>query len=156
MIQKKNNLFELIEGMMGNEIDDLEELHKRFKPIILKYSALLELSVAEIQSEFDFILINIYKAKITDELKILNYIKTAFKNLRKQKYLKINKEESFCVLNSNLIFFDTISNLNDEMKEIFKLRFLYSYRLSEIGALYGVSRQCIDKKIKNEFKNIRI
>lgn len=156
MEQKNIKLFNLIELVMENDLSALEEIHRKFKPIILKYSTLLDLSVDEVQSEFDLILIKIYKVNIINEFRILKYIKTSFKNLKKKNNFVINLDEPFCMLDSNLIFFDIIDNLDDEIKKIFKLRFLDNYKLSEIGEIYGVSRQCIDKKIKRELKKISI
>ncbi|MGL4655503.1 MAG: hypothetical protein ACRCWM_06455 [Sarcina sp.] len=148
------NLYDMIKKVMENDWEALEDLHKQFNPLLNKYAYFFNTDKNNLISEFDLILINIYKKDIKDDLKILKYIKTAFKNYRKFQELASSEIFEFQTLKSeqdditDIFFEDLIKSFNEDTKHLLNLKFKSQYTNSEIAREYGVTRQYIHKKIK--------
>lgn len=150
-------IYNLIENAINNDYEALNNLHEKFKPLLLKYASFLCMSIEEIISEFDLVIIKIYKANIIDDIKILSYIKTTFKNLQRleKKQFVFNCEEEEISLNSNLIFFDLIKGLGKEEQDFLTLKFIDGYNFSDIAKRYNVTRQAIQQRFKGIFKSLK-
>lgn len=149
-------LIDIIKKIMNNNEEALEFMHEKFKNLLIKYANFLSMSITEITSEFDLIIINIYNAGINDDKKILKYIKTAFVNLKNTDKNKIffYFEDTRHYLETELYFMDIIKNCDCKTKKLLKLRFINQYSYKEIGEIYGVTRQCVYKKIKRALKDL--
>jgi len=95
-----DNLYELIIKCKNNDNESFEIICKKFEPLILKYSRLLNYEDAYCELKDRFILC-IYKMPIEEnsfknnETTILSYIKTTIKN----EYINLNKRYEKTVKN---------------------------------------------------------
>lgn len=152
------DLIEIIERVMENDNEALVFMHKKFRNLLFKYASFLSMNIDEIISEFDLIIMSIYKAGITEDKKILTYIKTAFKNLKNKNKREVSKlffEDLKNDLDTHIYFLDIIKDCNKEMKILLKLRFVDQYNYEEIGNMYGITRQCVHKKIRRELNKLK-
>ncbi len=149
-------LIDIMRMIINNDVEALEFMHKKFKNLLLKYANFLSMTIDEVTSEFDLIIINIYFAGIYEDKKILKYIKTAFVNLKNidKRKLFFTFEDSCNYLETEIYFTDMIKNCDYETKKLLKLRFVEQYSYKEIGEMYGVSKQCIYKKIRRALKKL--
>lgn len=147
----------LIKCALDNDYKALNKLHEKFKPLLLKYASFLGMNIEEIISEFDLLIIKIDKANLIDDIKILSYIKTSFKNLQRveQKQFVFNYENQEANLNSNVIFFDLIKDLDEKEQEFLMLRFIEGYTFSDIGKKYDVTRQAVQQRFKYILKKLK-
>lgn len=148
---------DLIKSAANNNYDALNKLHEKFKPLLLKYASFLCMNIEEIMSEFDLLIMKIDKANLIDDIKILSYIKTSFKNLQRveQKQFVFNYENQEANLNSNVIFFDLIKDLDEKEQEFLMLRFIEGYTFSDIGKKYDVTRQAVQQRFKYILKKLK-
>ena len=154
----KMTLNKLINNIFENDLGSLNEMHERFKPLILKYSMLLGIKYDELVSEFDMILLKIYKNEIEDEFKILKYIKTSFRNIKEVTLRGLDSLEHGKIdeLYSDIIFFDLIKDLSLDEQKILELRFYKQYTFAEIGLCIGATKQAAHQRIKRAVKKINI
>lgn len=179
----ENSLWGIISKCKENDNDSFGLLCEKFKPLLRKYSRLLEYEDAYEDLLYCFI-ICIYKIPIYEEnlknndIAILSYIKIAMKNQyiylskksleNKERYLNYDNvmaqrpdNTSSINLNSKIFLLDLKNILNTKEINLVYLKFYLQYSDKEIADLYNVSRQAINKrlktiksKIKNEYKEL--
>lgn len=156
------------------DINSIEELIKKFQPLLIKYSSQLN-SFDDAKSELTLHFINtirkipLYNKDYIEDKYILSYIKTSIRrqyiyllsiqqNIEKLNIKMINYEESSYYDKSNLIFYDIIKTLNNKEKFILEKKFIDDFTNNEISRELNVSRQniqmCLSRALYKLKKNI--
>lgn len=163
---EKMNYYEYIEKCKKKDKTALAYMANKFKPLIRKYSYLLNYNDAE--QDLWLALIEVLEqmplekiAKGNSEPYILGYIKTSIKNkyiyLSKRKYLNsFNQElnDDICSHNPKLIssdiessifLQDSLKHLTEQQKKIITLKYVYGYSDIEISKMLNKTRQSVNK-----------
>lgn len=156
--KKELSIWELINLVKKNDIDALEILHAKFRPLILKYSNLYNLSVDEIKSEFNMIIFKIALLNIIADEKILKYIKVSMIHLEKLTNID-SKDLKDLVKNveleTNLFFEDIIKDINGVTQQMIRMRYLEGLTVENIAQEFQISKQAVSQRINRELKKIR-
>ncbi|WP_066869746.1 RNA polymerase sigma factor [Clostridium mediterraneense] len=166
MLKQSNttSIYELILRVKDNDYLALEILHNKFRPLIVKYSILLNISFDEVQEEFDLIIFKLSSKGISDESKLLKYIKVSLMHIKKFSACNDYEEYPENILGDTdvetNVFFDAIlKDLNKITREMIRLKFIEQYTCQEISEKYGLSKQAVSKRINtglNTLKNMLI
>lgn len=176
-MMKDNSLYNLILKCKSNDNDSFALLCEKFKPLLKKYSRLLEYDDAYEDLLFRF-LICIYKIPLSEknlennDIAILSYIKVTMKN----QYIYLNKRyaeitakymnyddimyqypdnSNTAKLNSRMLLWDLKKVLNNNDLGLLYLKFYLQYTDKEIAASYGISRQAVNKRLHKIIKTVK-
>ena len=155
-----DGLYDKIKRAQTNSFD-LLDIIKQFKPLILKYSRLLDMefedAVSELTAEFIRVVLKFpANKKYSIDRFILSYLKKSMHN----SYIHLSKKES--VLKMEYTYDsdhyepgyvpecygelnDLISCLSTSQKAIILLKFFYGYSDIEIAGLLHISRQAVNQ-----------
>lgn len=149
----------------------MENLIERFTPLMISYSkkAGWKIETEDMVSILTIKLITLAKdMKISEhEGENVKFIAVCLKNHFLDVVRKINqldsREEFFneeeietmaTIEEDNLVFEDMIKELSDQKKEIICLKFKEMYTDQEIAQKIGISRQAVNKNLRNIYKQL--
>jgi RNA polymerase sigma-70 factor (ECF subfamily) len=139
----------------------LLELIQTFKPLIKKYSSLLNMNYEDAISELTLEFIKIVKSfpakkDCASDKYILSYISKSMRNTYITKSIELEKlkivyfEDSFnwepaCFQYSSLWINELLLELTSTQKKVLLLRYYYGYSVVEISKQLSISRQAVNQ-----------
>lgn len=163
MGEKTSNL---IEASQQENHDSMLELVERFNPLIFKYKGKCQNEDME-SILIEHLLRTVLNMPTLSEGQCISYISTALRN----KYIDTIKKDSNYKseislentrdievkgVNDDLVIFQDMLSVLDKRKLcIVTLKFQYDYSDCEIGEMLSISRQAVNKHLRQAYKIIR-
>lgn len=160
------SISELINLSKQGNHESMLDLIERFKPLILKYSRKYQTQDME-NILVEHLLRTALNMPILSEGRAINYISASIKNKyidtikKDSKYryefsLENSKDiESKCINDDLVIFRDMLSVLDKRKHSIVMLKFQYGYSDIEIGNMLSITRQAVNKHLRQAYEIIR-